>query len=73
MATVLDGTKVAPHGLFFMENMQGRETESNAPETPLMQTAERGSSCFAWEEEKGESWKGGGATRVVSKEARPTL
>ena len=73
MAMVLDGTKVAPHGLFFMENMKERETEANAPETPLMQTAERGSSCFAWEEEKGESWKGGGATRVVSKEARPTL
>jgi hypothetical protein len=30
-------------------------------------------SCFGLEEEKGESWKGTGATRPAIKDKRPTL
>ncbi len=64
MANILDGTKIAPHGLFYMENFEGRGEEA---------ADERGLSCFAFEEEKGEGWNGSGATPPVPNEARPTL
>ena len=42
---------------------------------PSPQTApdEHQASCFAFEEEKGEDWKGTGATGLVFKEAKPSL
>jgi hypothetical protein len=43
-------------------------------EAPSIAADERQPSCFALEEEKGEGWKGGGATGpAIKKEARPTL
>jgi len=66
MARVIDGTKIAPHGMFFMENARDRDPEWTDLE-------EHAPSCFALEEEKGESWHGGGAASVVFKDVRPSL
>ena len=41
-----------------MENAGGHDVEPQEPASLLAD--ERQSSCFAWEEEKGEDWKGGG-------------
>jgi hypothetical protein len=61
------------HGLFYMENAGGCSPE-HLENPPSMAADERQPSCFALEEEKGEGWKGGGATGpAIKKEARPTL
>jgi hypothetical protein len=63
---------IPSHGLFYMENAGGYKPEHS--ETPLIAADERQPSCFALEDEKGEGWKGGGATGpAIKKEARPTL
>ncbi len=59
------------HGLFYMENAGGYKPVEQAP-TPLTAN-EHQPSCFALEEEKGETWKGSGATKSVVNEARPSL
>ncbi len=68
MQKTIDGTKVAPHGLFYMENAGGAGVAASATEAP-----ERQPSCFALEEEKGESWSGTGATKPVVNESQPSL
>jgi len=74
MAGLIDGTKIAQHGLFYMENITGRDLETTYPAEPsAYPDDDRGPSCFALEEEKGETWKGRGATGPAIKEARPTL
>lgn len=66
MIDVTNATRLAPHGLFYMENAGGYHAAPADEE-------EHQPSCFALEEEKGEDWKGSGASGPVLKEARPTL
>jgi hypothetical protein len=68
MERVIDGTKVAAHGMFFMESAGGCGPE---PAAPL--TNERRPSCFALEEEEGEHWNGVGAAKPAINETRPRL
>lgn len=67
MTNATNGTKQAPHGLFYMENAGGYHPEP-APTADGHQPG-----CFALEEEKGETWKGSGASGPLLKESRPTL
>ena len=71
MANQIDGTKAPHHGLFYMENAGGHDVEPQEPASLLAD--ERQSSCFAWEEEKGEDWKGGGGVKTGINDKRPTL
>jgi len=74
MAKPSDGTKAPHHGLFYMENAGGHNDENFEPVATTSTTAiERQASCFAWEEEKGEDWKGSGATKSEIKDKRPSL
>ena len=74
MAKLSDGTKAPPHGLFYMENAGGHNEDNVEPDIPLLTAAnERQGSCFAWEEEKGEDWKGSGAMKSEIKEKRLSL
>src|SRR6516162_10479992 len=59
MVNPTDGTKVAPHGMFYMEGAGGCHPELDAPSS-LAETHQP--SCFGQEEEKGSRWKGAGAT-----------
>jgi hypothetical protein len=62
------------HGLFYMENAGGLQAESESPESAVPMAAdERQRSCFAWEEEKGEDWKGGGGLKSLINDGRPSL
>ena len=70
MPKVIDGTKVAPHGLYYMESDGGYGVEPPAPSTPA---DEHQPSCFALEEEKGEDWTGVGAMKPIINEVRPSL
>ena len=65
-----DGTKVAPHGMFYMEGAGGCPSELDAPSL-LAETHQP--SCFGQEEERGSSWEGAGATGRIINDARPTL
>ncbi len=67
MTQTLDGTKLPPHGMFFMESAGGYSSAVHEPEE------QHQPSCFALEEEKGESWSGTGASRPLLSETRPTL
>lgn len=74
MTNVVDGTKVAPHGLFYMENAEGREPEPVCEVGSLARvTNDHQPGCFAHEEEMGENWNGSGAAKPVLKETYPTL
>jgi len=53
-----------------MENAGGLPVEQESP-APIEQ--ERQPSCFALEDEKGEDWKGTGATRSQIIDVRPSL
>ena len=67
-------TIVASHGLFYMENAGGCKDKSTHSESPpSMEAEERQASCFALEDERGEGWKGSGATGPTLKETRPSL
>ncbi len=68
-------TTIAPHGLFYMENSGGcRPADPElSPSTVSIAAEEHQPSCFAWEEEKGVDWKGGGAMGPAINEARPSL
>jgi hypothetical protein len=70
MINPTDGTKVAPHGMFYMEDAGGYQPELATP-SPLADTHQP--SCFGQEEEAGSGWKGAGATGQLINEARPTL
>jgi hypothetical protein len=70
MATATNGTKQAPHGLFYMENAGGYHAQ---PEEPAPAADEHQPGCFALEEERGEGWTGSGASGPLVKETRPTL
>jgi len=61
----------SPHGLFYMENAGGYPNEPATASSRA--TNEHQASCFALEEEKGEGWKGTGATKPIINEARPSL
>jgi len=61
----------APHGLFYMENAGGYKPAH--PESPSTAASEHQPSCFGLEEEKGEGWKGSGATGPAINEARQSL
>lgn len=62
----------ASHGLFYMENAGGYPAEP-PPIAPSTAAEEHQPGCFALEEEKGESWRGTGASGPMFKETRPTL
>jgi hypothetical protein len=76
MVNPTDGTKMAPHGMFYMESGGGCPPELDAhsefdPGSSLAETHQP--SCFGQEEEKGSGWEGTGATGQLINEARPTL
>lgn len=70
MGKVIDGTKVAPHGMFYMESAGGYGFE---PAVPSTATDGHEPGCFALEEEKGEDWNGTGAMKPAINEVRPSL
>ena len=70
MVNSTDGTRVAPHGMFYMEGAGGYPTDLDAPSS-LAEAHQP--SCFGQEEEMGSSWKGVGAARQIINDARPTL
>ena len=69
MERVTDGSKVASHGMFYMESAGGCPPEQ--ADEPAID--ERKPSCFALEEERGEHWTGTGAMKPLINEARPRL
>jgi hypothetical protein len=70
MDNPIDGTTVAPHGMFYMEGAGGCHTDLDGPSS-LAEMHQP--SCFGQEEERGSSWTGVGATEKIINEARPTL
>jgi hypothetical protein len=70
MGKVIDGTKVAPHGMFYMESEGGYGFERAVSSIAM---DEHQPSCFALEEEKGEDWKGTGEMKRTINEVRPSL
>jgi hypothetical protein len=73
MAKLSDGTKAPHHVLFYMENSGGHNEENVEPVAAATPADERQASCFAWEDEKGEDWKGSGAMKSEIKDKRPSL
>ncbi len=67
MTDLLDGTRVPAHGMFFMESAGGYRFKTDEV------AEERQPSCFALEEEKGETWTGIGASRPIIIDTKPTL
>jgi hypothetical protein len=65
-------TKQRSHGLFYMENAGGYHAQP-APEAAPSAAEEHQPGCFALEEEKGEGWKGAGASGPAIKDKRPSL
>ncbi len=70
MINLTDGTKVAPHGMFYMEDAGGYDPELDT-RSSLAETHQP--SCFGQEEEMGANWQGAGATGQIINEVRPTL
>jgi hypothetical protein len=71
MPKVIDGTRIAPHGMFYLEDAGGIVSEAaGAVET---KADDHDPGCFALEEEKGEGWGGVGAMKPLVEEKRPTL
>ena len=74
MVRETESTTLAPHGLFYMENAGGYNSQLTQPQTSRSMPAdEHQPSCFAFEDEKGEGWKGSGASGLAINEARPRL
>jgi hypothetical protein len=75
MEKTVEATRIASHGLFYMENAGG--THSTVMQPTLVadeQIADQHRpSCFALEEEKGADWKGLGAARPIINEVKPSL
>ena len=65
-------TNIVSHGLFYMENAGGCNPAGPVTTSSTAVNEHQG-SCFALEEEKGEGWKGSGATKPVINEVRPRL
>jgi hypothetical protein len=70
MEKTIDTTRIAPHGLFYMENAGGTHS---AATLPTLIADEHQPSCFALEEEKGADWKGSGAAGPTINEVKPSL
>jgi hypothetical protein len=70
MVNPTNGTTVAPHGMFYMEDAGGCDPELDARSSP---TETHQPSCFGQEEEMGSSWNGADAAGRIINEARPTL
>ena len=75
MDNPIDGTMVAPHGMFFMEGAGGYHPDLYHPDldAPSSLADTHQPSCFGQEEEMGSSWRGVGAAGRIINEARPTL
>jgi hypothetical protein len=71
MPKVIDGTRIAPHGMFYLEDAGGIGSEP-AGEVDI-KADDHDPGCFALEEEKGEGWGGVGAMKPLVEEKRPTL
>jgi hypothetical protein len=65
-------TAATQHGLFYMENAGGYKP-ADATTVPSSPANEHQPSCFALEEERGEGWKGSGATMPNINEAKSSL
>jgi hypothetical protein len=65
-------TPATQHRLFYMENAGGYKP-ADAPTAPSSAANEHQPSCFALEEERGEGWKGSGATKPNINEAKSSL
>src|SRR5689334_10295821 len=65
-------TPATQHGLFYMENAGGYKS-ADATTVPSTAANEHQPSCFALEEERGERWKGSGATKPNINEAKSSL
>ena len=64
-------TPATQHALFYMENAGGyKPADTTVPSTAAN---EHHPSCFALEEERGERWKGTGATKPSVNETKPSL
>jgi hypothetical protein len=70
MEKTTEATRIAHHGLFYVENAGG--THSTAM-PPTLIVDEHQPSCFALEEEKGADWKGCGAAGPIINEVKPSL
>jgi hypothetical protein len=66
-------TEQRSHGLFYMENAGGYHPAKAGPPAPAPAGEEHQPGCFALEEEKGEGWRGSGASVPPIKDKRPTL
>lgn len=66
-------TEPRSHGLFYMENAGGYHPKPAPDAAPSPAAEERQPGCFALEEEKGEDWKGAGASGPAIKDKRPSL
>jgi hypothetical protein len=80
MTNATKDTEPASHGLFYMENAGGYPAAPGIAPTQAADatkaadaTEEHQPSCFALEEERGQDWKGAGASEPAVKETRPTL
>jgi hypothetical protein len=80
MEKTIDATRIAPHGLFYMENAGGTHSAATSPTLIADEqiadeqiTDKHQPSCFALEEEKGADWKGGGAAGLTINEVKPSL
>ncbi len=74
MPKVIDGTRIAPHGMFYLEDAGGIGSEPAEPAGALEARADaHDPGCFALEEEKGEGWGGVGAMKPLVQDKRPTL
>ncbi len=73
MVKLIDGTKVAPHGMFYMESAGGCHADPEDLDASSSQVQAHQPSCFALEEERGWDWKGAGGAGKTIKDARPTL
>jgi len=65
-------TPATQHGLFYVENAGGYKP-ADATTVPSSAANEHQPSCFAMEEERGEGWKGSGATKPAINEAKSSL
>ena len=65
-------TPATQHGLFYMENAGGYKP-ADAITVASSAANEHQPSCFALEEERGERWKGSGATKPNINEAKSSL
>jgi hypothetical protein len=70
MEKMTETTRIAHHGLFYMENAGGTHSTTMPP---TLIADEYQPSCFALEEEKGADWKGRGAAGPIINEVKPSL